>query len=140
LSKKLRDFSPAPGARIARTTDPSSTALANTANSDGRLDRIPQVGLVAPVHQHRIVVGDARERRRRHRPVGEFAEDARQHGLDGGKHIVLRDEGQLDIELIELARRAIGSGVFVAEARRDLEVAIEAGHHQQLLELLRGLR
>ena len=36
LSKKLRDFSAAPGAGIARTTAPSSTARANTANSDPR--------------------------------------------------------------------------------------------------------
>ena len=30
--------------------------------------------------------------------------------------------------------------VLVAEAARDLEVALEPGHHQQLLELLRALR
>ena len=46
----------------------------------------------------------------------------------------------LDVELVELARRAVGAGVLVAEARRDLEVAVEARHHQQLLELLRRLR
>ncbi len=56
------------------------------------------------------------------------------------EHVVLRDERQLDVELIELARRAIGARVLVAEAGRDLEVAVEAGHHQQLLELLRRLR
>ena len=42
--------------------------------------------------------------------------------------------------MIELARQAISSRVFVAEARRDLEVTVEARHHQQLLVLLRRLR
>ena len=106
----------------------------------GRFDRIAQVRLVAPVHHHRIVVGDARERRRRDRPVGELAEDAGQHRLDGRKHVVLRHERQLDVELIELAGRAIRPRVLVAKTGRDLEVAIEAGDHQQLLELLRRLR
>src|SRR5207253_6845590 len=38
-----------------------------------RLDRIAQVRLVAPIHRHRIVVRDARERRGRDGPVGELA-------------------------------------------------------------------
>src|SRR4029453_16608792 len=33
-----------------------------------------------------------------------------------------------------------GPAVLGAEARGDLEVPVEAGHHQQLLELLGGLR
>ena len=32
-----------------------------------------------------------------------------------------------------------GAGVLVAEARRDLEIAVEPGDHQELLELLRRL-
>ena len=36
LSKKLRDFSAAPGATIARTTLPAATAFANTAKPDSR--------------------------------------------------------------------------------------------------------
>ena len=50
------------------------------------------------------------------------------------------DEAHLEVELVELARRAVGARVLVAEAGRDLEVAVEAGDHQQLLELLRRLR
>ena len=46
LSKKLRDFSPAPGARIARTTDPSSTAFANTANSEPRKISVTSAALI----------------------------------------------------------------------------------------------
>ncbi len=36
--------------------------------------------------------------------------------------------------------RGNGAGVLVAEARRDLEVAIETRDHDELLELLRRLR
>ena len=49
------------------------------------------------------------------------------------------DERGLDIELGEF-RLAVGAQVFVAEAFGDLEVAVEAGDHQQLLEQLRRLR
>src|SRR6201999_1975918 len=45
-----------------------------------------------------------------------------------------------DIELIELAGRAVRARVLVAETGRDLEVAIEARDHGELLELLRRLR
>jgi hypothetical protein len=63
-----------------------------------------------------------------------------QHGLDGGEHVVLRDEAHLEVELVELAGCSIGARVLVAEAGCDLEVAVEPGHHQQLLEHLRRLR
>jgi hypothetical protein len=56
------------------------------------------------------------------------------------QHVFLRDEAHLEIELVELARQTVGARVFVAEARRDLEIAVEARHHQQLLVLLRRLR
>ena len=104
--------------------------------------RVAQVGLVGAVLQHR----------RRHRRCAgtaaastlaaarELLEDAVQHRLDGGEDVVLRHEGHLEIELVELAGRAVGAGVLVAEAGRDLEVAVEARDHQQLLELLRRLR
>ena len=49
------------------------------------------------------------------------------------------EERGLDIELREL-RLALGAQVLVAEAAHDLIVAIEAAHHQQLLEDLRRLR
>src|SRR3546814_14326883 len=42
--------------------------------------------------------------------------------------------------MVELARRAVGAAVLVAKAGRDLEVAVEAGDHQKLLEHLRRLR
>ena len=60
-------------------------------------------------------------------------------GLDGGEDILLGHEAHLDVELIEL-QAAVGAQVLVPEAGGDLEVAVEARHHQQLLELLGRLR
>ena len=73
------------------------------------------------------------------RPSREFLEHALQHRLDGGEDIVLGDEAHLHIELIEFARAAVGAAILVAETGRDLEIAVEARHHDQLLELLRRL-
>jgi hypothetical protein len=71
--------------------------------------------------------------------VRELLEHAVHDRLDGGEHVLLRDEAHLDVELVEF-QRTVGAQVLVAEAGRDLEVAVEARDHQQLLELLRGLR
>ena len=103
--------------------------------------RIAQVRLVGAVFQHRRVVRDAAERQRVHRAaLGEFLEHAGDHRFDRGEHVLLRHVAHLEVELVELARRAVGARGLVAEARRDLEVAVEARHHRQLLELLRRLR
>ena len=54
--------------------------------------------------------------------------------------VFLRDEAHLEVELVELARQTVGARILVAEAGRDLEIAVEAGDHQELLVLLRSLR
>ncbi len=105
----------------------------------GHLDGVAQVRLVAAVMPQRVGIGDARKLRRHRLAGGEFLEHAAQHWLDRREHVFLRHEAHLDIELVELAGRAIGAGVLVAKARRDLEIAVEAGHHDELLELLRSL-
>ena len=74
------------------------------------------------------------------RPAGELLEHARQHRLDRGEHVVLGDEAHLEVELVEFAWRAVGARVLVAKAGRDLEIAVEARDHDQLLEHLRRLR
>ena len=77
----------------------------------------------------------------RHRAAAaELLEDPAQHRLDRREHILLRDEAHLDIELIEFAGAAVGARILVAETGRDLEIAVEARHHDELLELLRRLR
>ena len=59
-----------------------------------------------------------------------------QHGLDQAHDILAIHERHLQVKLREL-RLAVGAQVFVAEAAGNLEITLEAGHHQQLLELLR---
>jgi hypothetical protein len=61
------------------------------------------------------------------------------HLLHQAGQLGLVHERDLDVELGELGL-AVGAQVLVAEAARDLVVAVEAGHHQQLLEQLRRLR
>ena len=100
-----------------------------------------EVGLVGAVGLQRVEILDAAEGRLRGDVVrAVFRKDWREHVLNDGKHVVLRGERHLHIELIELAGAAVAAGVLIAEARRDLEITVKARGHQQLLELLRGLR
>ena len=59
--------------------------------------------------------------------------------LDDGEDRLLAREAHLQIDLGEL-ELAVGAQIFVAEAAGDLEVAVEAGDHEDLLEDLRRLR
>ena len=97
-------------------------------------------GLSVPYLPIASCVGDARKVLRHRLAAGELLEHAAHHRLDRGEDILLGDKAHFEIELIELAGRAVGARVLVAEAGRDLEIAVEAGDHDQLLELLRGLR
>ena len=100
-----------------------------------------QVGLVGAVFLERLDVGDAREGRAGGAAIlAELREDGRQHVLEDLEDVLLAREGHLHVELVELAGGAVGARVLVAEAGGYLEVAVEAAGHQQLLELLRGLR
>ena len=104
------------------------------------IERIAKVRLVGAVFAasppHRECAGIWRDRL----AAAEFLEDAAQHRLDRVENILLGDEAHLDIELVEFAGRAVGARVLVAKAGRDLEIAVEARHHDELLELLRRLR
>ena len=107
----------------------------------GRSQVDAQIGLVAAVDRQRVVVRDAAERRLGCNIIGaELREDGGQHVLADGEHILLRRERHLHIQLIELAGGAVAARVLITEAGCDLEVAVEAARHQQLLELLRRLR
>ena len=103
-------------------------------------DRVPEIRLVGAIPQERVPVGDQR-------PVGvnllarrEFLEHPLHNRLNGGKNIGLLDKAHLDIQLIKIGGRAVGTRVFVAETGRDLKITVEPRHHDQLLELLGGLR
>ena len=97
-----------------------------------------QVGAVNAVGLHRVGVGDVREGDLLDALAGRLLDQLDQHAFDQPHHILLGDERHLHVELGEL-RLAVGAQVLIAEAARDLEVAVNARHHQQLLELLRRL-
>ena len=96
-----------------------------------------QVGLVDAVQPDRLVVAHLRERRL------QLDADARERRLqkafDHAEDGLRPREAHLQIDLGELGL-AVGAQVFVAEAAHDLEVLVEAGDHQDLLEDLRRLR
>src|SRR6185437_2976482 len=64
---------------------------------------------------------------------------SREKFLHYSEHVLLPWEAHLQIHLGEL-ELAVGPQVFIAEAARDLEVAIEPADHQNLFENLRRLR
>ena len=68
-----------------------------------------------------------------------LAPDPREHLLHRHEELLAVGEAQLDVELRQLLH-PVGAEVLVAEADRDLVVAVEAGDHRQLLEDLRALR
>ena len=103
----------------------------------GEFHRIAQVRLVRTVATHRFGVGHARELAQLH--VHHFAEDFADHRFGGVLHVAFAHPREFHVELGEF-QLAVGAQRFVAEAARDLVVAVEAGHHQDLLEQLRRLR
>ena len=133
---------PPPGAGIAHTRAFASASinLENTLNSEPRNAWVTSAirsgsrksGLSDP--KARIAAGTGYAgRQRRDGPVGELGEQPLHHRLDRREHVLLGRERHLEIELVELAGAAVGARVLVAKAGRDLEVAVEAGHHQKLL-------
>ena len=104
-------------------------------------ERIAEVRLVRPVFAHGLRIGNARPGRGRDRlAAGELLERASYDRLHRVENVLLLNEAHLDIKLVELARQAVGAWVFVAKAGGNLEIAVEARHHQKLLVLLRRLR
>src|SRR6202035_5184121 len=107
----------------ARLQDTREHLEARAAESVGGvlyLDRIAQVRLVAAVFADRLRVRDERELLRHPLALAEFLEHAAQHRLDRAEHVLLGDEAHLDVELIELAGRAVGARILVAQPGRDL--------------------
>ena len=142
-SKRLRGKSPL--ALNPRTTPPDSSAPLKTLNSEpskavgevGDLHPDPAVRAVAAVAQHHVVVLEPLDRRL-DLDAGR-AEDRGDHAVHERDHVLLLDERHLHVELGELGL-AVGAQVLVAEAARDLVVALEAADHQDLLEELGRLR
>ena len=135
---RLRDL-PGRGLREARPHRHAGAAvLGEQPRQVHVLQAEAQVGLVVAVLAHRLVVGHARKR------SGDLDSEhlapERPHQLlDHGEHVVLRDEGHLQVDLGELGL-PVEAQVLVPEALDDLEVPVEPGHHEELLEELRALR
>jgi hypothetical protein len=68
----------------------------------------------------------------------DFLPHAENEPFDRAEHVVLVDEGHLDVDLREL-RLTIDTKGLVAKALDDLKVLVEPGHHVELLEELRAL-
>jgi hypothetical protein len=93
-----------------------------------------QVGLVDTEAVHGVMPGhplDGSLTLSRDRLIGV------EHRLaDGFEDVVLGDEAHLHVELHEFVL-AVGSQILVAKTTSHLVVAVDAAHHQQLLEQLR---
>ena len=57
------------------------------------------------------------------------------HTFESLDDVFLSDERHFAVNLCEL-RLTVSAEVFVAEALHDLEIAVEACHHEQLLQCL----
>ena len=104
------------------------------------LERIPQIGFVRAISHHGVAIFDPRPRRFIARPSRELLEGLGNDILNNCENLILGSIAHLDIELVKLARAAVGTRRLVTEARCNLEILVEARHHQKLLEHLRRLR
>ena len=102
------------------------------------LEAVAQIGAIDAVALHRVGVRHAA-----HASFGKAAPaldpQRADHLLGDVDDVVLRHERRLDVDLREL-RLAVGAQILVAKAAGDLEVAVVARDHQQLLVDLRRLR
>src|SRR6266550_1599837 len=96
-----------------------------------------QVRLVRSIARLRLVPGHPLERAL-DLDVEAVAPDGSHRLLHQREDELLVGEGHLDVELRELLQ-AVGAEILVAEAARDLVVALEAGDDEQLLVDLRRL-
>ena len=97
-----------------------------------------QVRLIRAVAFHRLFPGQARERGFQCNAM-HVLHHRRQQFLDDINDIILIDETHFEIDLGEF-RLAVGTQVFITKTASDLEVALDAADHQQLLVLLGCLR
>lgn len=96
-----------------------------------------QVGLIRSVKANRVIVLHPGEFGQFN--VFEFLENVAGEAFEGIEDLLLGNEGHFAVNLREF-RLTVSAEVFVAEALHDLEVAVVASYHQQLLEGLWALR
>src|SRR5258708_1242928 len=102
------------------------------------LQLVTEVWLIRAVAQERIL--DVQSRKRQlELHAKHFVPKLGEEALDQGEHVLLIAERHLQVELCELGL-TVRAQVLVSEAARYLVVALDTGHHQQLLQHLRSLR
>ena len=102
-----------------------------------QLHREANVWLVGAVALHRLVIGECWEWQLLNWAIRPNAlRHLNHHRFDIGAHTRLVHEAHLNVELGEL-RLAVTAEILVSEAARNLEVAVEARDHEELLHLLR---
>ena len=90
-----------------------------------QLEAEAQVGLVGAVAVHRLAVGEPRERRRQRRRRARPSTARANSPSTTAKTSLLAHERHLDVDLRVLGL-AVGAQVLVAQAARELEVAVDA--------------
>ena len=122
-------------ARLAESRPASRAGARSTSSMPKR-----RSGLSEPKRSSASRVVDAREWELLDRPVRhDRLADLDDHRLHEVHDPLLVHEAHLQVELGELGL-AVAAQILVAEAARDLEVAVHARDHEQLLELLGALR
>ena len=99
-----------------------------------------QIGLIGAILVHCLQIRDSDKGRLGRLLIKTiFFKHRGKHLFHNGKDILLGGKCHLHVQLIELTGRTVSSRVLITEAGRDLEIAVKAGCHQYLLELLRCL-
>ena len=128
--------------RLVEHAEPTRVAAVRSREGGREVEQLhpePDVRLVRAVALNRVVVLEDGKRDRADRPVRDRGPaDLDDHLLHEGHDRGLVHEAHLEVELRELGL-PVAAHVLIAEAPRDLEIAVHAAHHKQLLELLRAL-
>ncbi len=103
-------------------------------------NRVAQVRLVRTIGADRVIISDAAEILRDRLTFSKFFENAAHDRFHRFPDFFLGYEAHFKIELIEFTRQTVCTRILIAEARCDLEVAVETSNHQKLLILLWSLR
>ena len=124
-------------ARCQRPGKDLESAVGHNLGDVHELHAEAPVGTVAAVFGHGLRVGHAVERE------GDVVDadgrkDLLEHVFHQAHDVVIGHEAHLDVDLGELGL-AVGAQIFVAEAPRNLVVALHAAHLRELLEQLRRL-
>ena len=155
--RQLKPVSPSPPFSLANSVNPSifsrlvnaGTAMALTSfENSGMSHKSSVVGDFQGVTSRAylcvkldcVLIFNARERGFSDFIIRKLAKHRGQNAFHFVENVVLSRKRHFEVELIELARRTVGARVLVAEAGRDLEIAVETACHKQLFILLRRLR